>query len=74
MFAIFDVIKSFFGFIIDVVGFLITLLGDMVEVVKLIGKTVLAIPAYLGFLPSAVVALFSVCLTVVVLYKVMGRT
>lgn len=74
MFGIVDAIKSFFDFIVDFVGFIIRLLGDMVEVVKLLGKTVISIPAYIGFLPSAVVALFATCLTVVVLYKVLGRT
>lgn len=74
MFGIFEAIKGFFEFIISVIGFVISLFKDLANVVRILAQTVVSIPAYLGFLPTVIVSLFAACLTVVVLYKVLGRT
>lgn len=73
MLGIFDAIKGFFTFIVSIVQFILNLIKDLVYVVKLIGQTVIKIPSMLGFLPGTVIALFMVCVSVVVIYKVVGR-
>lgn len=74
MLGIFDAIKGFFEFIISIVGFVIRIFQDLAYVVKILADTVLRLPLYLGFLPTIVVSLFVGCVSIVVVYKVLGRT
>ena len=73
MSGIFEAIKSFFTFIISSVQFAIKLIKDLIYVVKMLGLTVAKIPTYLGFLPTVVISMFALCLSVVIVYKVLGR-
>jgi len=63
---IFDIIKS-------VVDFIISFFEDIVFIVKSLGEFVIKVPSMLGFLPTAVVSILLVGITVVIIYKVVGR-
>lgn len=71
--SIFDVLTSIGNFFTSIVEFLISFIGDLVYAIKLIGETVIQIPSYLGFLPSAVLAIFITIFSIVVIYKILGR-
>lgn len=71
--AIFDVLKSIGELFANLVFFVVELLGDLVYVVSLMGQTIAKVPSYLGFLPSVIVSTFVIALTVIVVYKIIGR-
>lgn len=73
MLGIFDAIKGFFEFVISIFQFILNLIKDLVFVVKLVGEAVLKLPSMLGFLPTSIISLVMVCISVVVIYKVVGR-
>lgn len=73
MLGIFDAVKSFFEFVIGAVKFFVKLLHDLLYVLDMIAAVVVKMPSYLGFFPTVVISLFAVCLSVVVVYKVVGR-
>lgn len=73
MAGIFEAVKSFFQFVIGAVQFVIKLVHDLLYVLDMIAAVVVKMPSYLGFLPTVVLSLFAVCLSCVVLYKVLGR-
>lgn len=64
--GIFDVIKS-------IVDFVISFFEDIVFVVKSLGQFLAKAGTMFSFLPPAVLAIFIVGLSVVVIYKVVGR-
>lgn len=64
--SIFDVIKS-------VVDFIISFFSDIVFIVKTLGQFVIKAPLLFGFLPPAVLGIFLVGITVIIIYKVVGR-
>lgn len=72
-----DAIIGFFSGVADMlVGayeFLIGILRDLVYIVRLTGKAVLAIPRLFSFLPPSCVALLVTIFGVVVIYKILGR-
>lgn len=59
----FDTIFSFIG----------SLLSDVLFMVESVGNAISNIPNYLAFLPSAVLTLFMSGVTVIVVYKILGR-
>lgn len=73
MSGIFEAIKGFFTFVVSAVEFVIKLIKDLVYVVGMLKDVVLRIPTYLGFLPTTLISMFAVCLSVVIVYKVVGR-
>ena len=73
MSGIFEAVKGFFSFVTSFVDFILKLIQDLVYVVGMLKDTIQRLPGYLGFLPTTVVAMFSICLGVVVVYKVTGR-
>lgn len=73
MFAIFEAIKSFIEFIISVVGFVIALFRDLVFAIGTMRKVVLRLPGLLGFFPTAVIALFLAGISILVVFRVLGR-
>lgn len=73
MLGIFDAIKGFFEFIVSIVEFLFGLIKDLVYVVRMIGKAAISIPTYIGFLPTVLISLFLVSVSVVIIYKIVGR-
>lgn len=72
--AIIDFFKSIAEFFSSVVNFVITIVSDLISMIQTIGKVVLKIPDYLGFLPAALVGILVAGISVVVLYKVLGRS
>jgi len=71
--GIFDLLKSIGEFFSNIVNFVIRLVQDLIYVVELMGQVIIKIPDYIGFLPSAVISVFLVALTVIVVYKIIGR-
>lgn len=68
-----NIITGFFDVIKSVVDFVIGFFEDIVFIVKSLAQAVINIPRYLSFLPPAVLAIFITGITVVVVYKVVGR-
>lgn len=64
--SIFDIIKS-------VVDFIVSFFEDIVYVIRTLGEFITKVPSLFGFLPPAVLAIFLVGISVVVIYKVIGR-
>lgn len=73
MTGIFNVLKSIGEFISSVVQFVVKILGDLVYMVKLMSLTVAKIPSLLGFFPTTIILIFSTCLVVIIIYKILGR-
>lgn len=73
MSGIISLIKGFFEFVISAIGFAIKLIKDLVYVVQMLGKVALKIPSYLSFMPTVIISMFVVCISVVIVYKVIGR-
>ena len=53
--------------------FLVDFFNDTVELITLVGETVLKLPDYLSFLPERLLVPLLALFTVVVLYKILGR-
>ena len=69
-----DFFKSTGNVVMSLVDFVITLIQDIVFVVKICGTFVLKLPDLLvGWLPSSVVVLIVGAFSVVVIYKIVGR-
>lgn len=70
-------IKDFFLGLADVISslidFVISLVEDIVYVVKLCGSFVVKIPDYFTWLPASVLALIITIFSIVVIYKILGR-
>lgn len=73
MAAIGEFFKSIGTFFSNVITLVRSFFEDIIYVIKLIGAAIGKIPSYLGFLPSAVIAVFVAGLTLIVIYKVLGR-
>ncbi len=71
-------IINFFSGIVDtikaVIDFVVGLFEDLVYVIKLLGEFVLEIPNYFSWLPPAALAVILVVFSIVVIYKVLGRS
>lgn len=61
-----NAITSFFDFVFSLVG-------DLVYLIQLTGKFLVAIPGYFSWLPPELLALIGTIFTIVVLYKILGR-
>ena len=70
---ILDGIKSIANFFITVGQFIVDFISDLVYAIGLIGKTILEIPSYLGWLPSSLIAMLTTIFSIVVIYKILGR-
>lgn len=73
MSAILDVLNGFLNAIKSIVDFIVSFFEDIVFVVKTLGEFLTNAPALFGFLPASAVAIILVALSVVVIYKVVGR-
>ena len=71
--AIINLLKGFINGITSVVDFVISMIEDIVYVVKLTAEMVLEIPSYFSWMPPAVLAIIVTIFGVVVVYKVLGR-
>lgn len=71
--AIINLLKGFINGVTSVVDFVISMIEDIVYVVKLTAEMVLEIPSYFSWMPPAVLAIIVTIFGVVVVYKVLGR-
>lgn len=73
MSAIFDVLTGFIDLCTFIVDFVISTIEDLVYMVGLLGEITLKLPDYLGWLPSSIVTHFLLIISIVVVYKIIGR-
>lgn len=73
MSTLIEFFKGFGDAVVSVFDFIISFFQDIAYLIKLTGDFVLRIPQYLSFIPPEVMALITLILTIVVLYKVLGR-
>lgn len=71
--ALINIFTSLFDIIKTVVDFIITFFSDIVYIVKTLGNFIVKAPLLFGFLPPSVLAIFLVGISVIVIYKVVGR-
>lgn len=68
--SFFEGVLYFFSTLFDFIG---KLLSDFVWVVENVGNAISNLPDYLSFLPAQVVTLFMSGVTVIIVYKILGR-
>lgn len=71
--AIIDFFSGFVDVIVSLVNFVIDTIMDLVYMISLLGSMITNIPAYFGWIPSAVVSSIIVIFSIVVIYKIIGR-
>lgn len=71
--AIIEAFQKFFEFIGQVFSFVGQVLVDLVYTVRLLAQVAPNVPAYLRFLPPAIGVTFAGCMTIIVIYKILGR-
>lgn len=72
--AIYEAVIGFFDLVVTLVEFVFGLVKDLLKVIAMLIETVARLPGYLGmFFPSAFVAIFVAIISVVVIYKTVGR-
>lgn len=65
--------KSIVDAITTAINFVVDFISDIVYIIELVGKTVLEIPSYFGWLPTAAVGILVTIFGIVVIYKITGR-
>lgn len=73
MSALLDFFAGIGDAIISVIDFVISLFRDLISMIGLLGNVVTKIPSYFSWLPAPVLALLVTLISVVVLYKILGR-
>lgn len=68
--GIFESIANFFKTIFTLIS---DFFNDLIFVINSFAKTFAALPSWLSWLPAQVVTLFMSCITVIVIYKILGR-
>lgn len=71
--ALLEFFKGIGTAITSVIDFVIGLFQDLVYMIKLLGQVVLNIPSYFSWIPSQVLTIIVVIISIVVIYKVLGR-
>ena len=71
--AIIDFLKGFVDIISSIVNFFISTIMDLVYMIGLLGSMLTNLPAYFGWIPSAIVSSILVIFSIVVIYKIIGR-
>lgn len=70
-------IVNFFKGLGDIIGtiidFIVDFFTDLIYVIGLLGKFILEIPAYFGWLPAGVLAILLTTFSIVVIYMILGR-
>ena len=66
-------LKSIFDLLSSLVTFIIGFFQDLVYMISLLGKFIVSLPSYLGWLPSAFVSSVLLIFSIVVIYKILGR-
>lgn len=68
-----DILVSIGDFFKTVIDFVISFFQDLVYMVKLVSETVAQLPDYFSWLPGSLLTLILAIITVVVIYKIVGR-
>lgn len=71
--AIVEFFKGFIDIIESLVNFVIDTIMDLVYMISLLGSMIGNIPAYFGWIPSAIVSSIVVIFSIVIIYKIIGR-
>ncbi len=71
--ALIDILKSIGEMITAVFAFIIDFFQDLLYVIQLTGKFLMAIPGYFSWLPGPLLTLLLVIFSIVVIYKILGR-
>lgn len=72
--SVLDAVIGFFDLVVTLVEFIFGLVKDLLKVIAMLAETIVRLPGYLGiFFPSAFVAVFVAIISVVVIYKTVGR-
>lgn len=71
--ALLDFLKGIGNAIVAVIDFVMGLFEDLVYMIKLLGQVVLNIPTYFSWLPPQVLVLIVLIISIVVVYKILGR-
>lgn len=71
--AILDVLSGFIDLCMFVVDFVISTIKDLVYMIGLLGELTVNLPDYLGWLPTSIMTHFLVIISIVVVYKIIGR-
>lgn len=74
MSSLISAVKEFFSLVGTLIEFIFGLVADLVNVVELLADTVVRLPEYFGyFFPSQFITLFVTIISLVVVYKILGR-
>lgn len=68
-----DFLSAIGDAIVSVINFVISFFSDLVYMIQLTGKFVLAIPSYFSWLPPELLASITTIFFIVVIYKILGR-
>lgn len=71
--AIIDFFTGFVDIVVSLVNFVIDTIMDLVYMISLLGSMIANIPAYFGWIPSAIVSSIVVIFSIVIIYKIIGR-
>lgn len=71
--GVFNLITSLVDIVLFICNFVISTIKDLVYMAELLAEMVLQLPSYLGWLPSVVLTNFMLIISIVVIYKVIGR-
>lgn len=68
-----NILTNIANFFSSVWDFITHVFEEIVYIIQLLGTTIASIPSYFTWLPGSVVALIILTISIVVIYKVMGR-
>lgn len=71
--AILNFLQGIANGFVAIVNFIQNLVADLVYCFKLLGHFLVQMPEFLGFLPAAVVAIFTMTFAAALVFKVIGR-
>lgn len=68
-----EFLKSIVDAISTAIDFVVDFVSDIIYIIELVSKTIIEIPNYFGWLPTAAVTLIVTIFGIVVIYKITGR-
>lgn len=72
--AIIDFFTGLASTVSAVIDFVISFFQDLIYIIGMLGTLLLELPSYFGWLPSVCFTLVITTFSIVVIYKVLGRT
>lgn len=71
--ALIDTLTGIGKAIMSAINFVVSTIQDLVYIVKMLTGVISDMPAYFGWLPSAIVTLLLSIISIAIIYKVIGR-